>query len=599
MKTSFIKKMVTFIVMAFLLQMNISFLATANVDSDSFKNTNINLEKWTKTLEFSPPQIYDNKDSVSIFVEEATYYTQQTGQPRLPYSSITKSFPLGTRIKDISCTYSDVVQINLDKPVELSPNLSWHGVQRNPDDKLVSLNDDIVSHQWFSYHLGGGLDSGEHVTFLSILLFPVQYDSEKTTLNYINEIKITVLYEPSVNKLTLQDTYPFVIIAPSIFKLPLQRLVDHKTENGLTTKLVTLRDIYKGKYFPVEGYDKPEKIKYFIKNAVEQWGTEYILLIGSIKKLPMRASLFGDFSIFTDMYYADLYFDDGGFCNWDSNGNHIYGEYWHDNKKDLVDLYADVYLGRLPCQNILEVFIVVNKIIRYESQTHDDWWDKIILVGGDTFPGWNGNEGEMTNDFIEEVLPDFNHVRIRTSDGTFNIDYINQEVSKGARFFEYSGHGFECGMGTYAPNGENLILYNTDDMGGMRNSYKLPVAFFDACLTAKLDYTLGEYLNHPKLFKMLFPVYAWYWVKKINGGAIASVGATEVAFSFVGENGPRGGAGYLSLHFFEGYHSCDTVSEMLVYSQNVYLNNLWKDHWTIEQFTLIGDPTLKVGDNFE
>ena len=99
--------------------------------------------------------------------------------------------------------------------------------------------------------------------------------------------------------------------------------------------------------------------------------------------------------------------------------------------------------------------------------------------------------------------------------------------------------------------------------------------------------------------KLPFPCYAWYWVKKIGGGAIATIGATEVAFSFVNEDGPHAGAGYLSLQFFKAYSDCDTVSKMLVSSQNAYLNNLWKDHWTIEQFILLGDPTLKVGGNLE
>ena len=98
-----------------------------------------------------------------------------------------------------------------------------------------------------------------------------------------------------------------------------------------------------------------------------------------------------------------------------------------------------------------------------------------------------------------------------------------------------------------------------------------------------------------RILKLPFPVYGWYWVKKIGGGAIATIGATEVAYSSVSKDGPQAGAGCLSLFFFQGYDSCETVGEMLLYSQNYYLNNLWKDHWTIEQFILLGDPTLKVG----
>jgi hypothetical protein len=313
----------------------------------------------------------------------------------------------------------------------------------------------------------------------------------------------------------------------------------------------------------------------------------------------MRYALFSSMELLTDMYYADLYFDDGTFCSWDSNGNHIYGEYWHNDQKDIVDLYADVYLGRIPCQNLFEVYFTVNKIINYESESHDEWWDKIILLGGDTFPGWGVFEGEVTNQCIANELPDLNHVKLWTSKGTFTTENINEEINKGARFLEYSGHGYEFGMGTSPPNDQNRINYYTNNLLSLHNSHKLPVVFFDACLTAKLDFVLGDLLGFYGFLKLPLPVYAWYWIKKIGGGAIATIGATEVAFSYVDNTGPQGGAGYLGLHFFEGFESCETVAEMLVYSQNDYINNLWKDHWTIEQFTLLGDPTLKVGGSIE
>jgi len=248
---------------------------------------------------------------------------------------------------------------------------------------------------------------------------------------------------------------------------------------------------------------------------------------------------------------------------------------------------------------LTEALNIPKEIIKYEKQSHDDWWDKIILLGGDTFPGWGVIEGEVTNQCIANLLPDLSHVKLWTSQGTYNPKNINKEVNKGARFVEYSGHGFEFGMGTYPPNDQNRITYRTCYLLGLHNFYKLPVVFFDACLTAKLNYELGDQLGLYGFLNIPMPVYGWYWVKKIGGGAIATIGATEVAYSFVGANGPEAGAGYLSLQFFEGYNVSKTLGEMLVYSQNNYLNELWKDHWTIEQFILLGDPTLMVGGGIE
>ena len=53
---------------------------------------------------------------------------------------------------------------------------------------------------------------------------------------------------------------------------------------------------------------------------------------------------------------------------------------------DGVDLFADVHIGRLPCINIQEVEIVVDKILNYENIAYDQlWFNTIILAGGDTF----------------------------------------------------------------------------------------------------------------------------------------------------------------------------------------------------------------------
>ena len=73
--------------------------------------------------------------------------------------------------------------------------------------------------------------------------------------------------------------YKLIIISPSYFEKKIEPLVDHKIDIGISTKLVSLNEIYDSE-FTVEGRDDAEKIKYFIEYAIENWNTEYILLIG-------------------------------------------------------------------------------------------------------------------------------------------------------------------------------------------------------------------------------------------------------------------------------------------------------------------------------
>ena len=84
-------------------------------------------------------------------------------------------------------------------------------------------------------------------------------------------------------------------------------------------------------------------------------------------------------------------------------------------------------------------------------------------------------------------------------------------------------------------------------------------------------------------------------LKEENGGSIATIGATRPAYTNVDKDGVYAGAGYLDVHFFKSYQEGITVGEMLTQAQNDYINYVGKDFFTIEEFILLGDPSLKVG----
>ena len=299
----------------------------------------------------------------------------------------------------------------------------------------------------------------------------------------------------------------------------------------------------------------------------------------------------GPLDLPTDIYYADIYDSKGEFCSWDANDNDIFGEYDRDHGNiDQVDLYVDIMVGRIPFQNSIDLNIVINKIITYENSAYgSNWFKKILLMGGDTFPDHGNIEGEFVTGLVGEEMENhgFETITLWTSENTFKPFNINLKTSLGAGFISYSGHGYEHGFGTSPPDVEKRISYYNPYLLGMLNGNKLPIIFFDACLSATLDRTI---LN---IFKV--PGFAYNMVKKSNGGAIAAIGATRVAFTDVGFSGVYGGAGYLNLHFFKNYEDGNTLGEMLTKSQNDYLNYVGEDCITLEEFIIIGDPSLKVG----
>ncbi|HEC76385.1 MAG TPA: hypothetical protein ENI33_03890 [Thermoplasmatales archaeon] len=409
-----------------------------------------------------------------------------------------------------------------------------------------------------------------------------------------------------------KDVYDFIIISPDEWIECLIPLKEHKERHNIKTKIVSLNEIYTGKYFRVDGIDDAEKIKYFIKNSVEEWGAKYILLVGSVYKMPIRNAVYywssgykiEKFSIPTDLYYSDLYrYEDGKmvFSSWDTNGNGIFGEDYEEGlgEDDIIDLYPDVYVGRIACENEKVVKNVVKKIINYEEKAYgSNWFKKIILIGGDTFPGWGVVEGEFMNEMVSEIMKEFDTYKIWYSLGNLNSIEIEKALEKGAGFLYYSGHGFPYGWATHAINDEKWVgRYFTPYISTLFNFYKLPVIFFDACLTAKLDFNSSDLREDgiPFKFNSTFPCFAWYFIRHSYGGAIATVGATRVAFTGVDEDGPHWGAGYLAYKFFESYRETDIVGEVFARSQEKYVNkNLW-DKWTIQEFILLGDPTLKIG----
>ena len=95
---------------------------------------------------------------------------------------------------------------------------------------------------------------------------------------------------------------------------------------------------------------------------------------------------------------------------------------------------------------------------------------------------------------------------------------------------------------------------------------------------------------YPTIASILFPTFAWCILKKTNGGAIATIGATRTAFGSI-----EYGCGYLAVHFWQAYATSDTVSEMLTKAQNDYITNIPNELITVEEFILIGDPSLKMG----
>ena len=79
------------------------------------------------------------------------------------------------------------------------------------------------------------------------------------------------------------------------------------------------------------------------------------------------------------------------------------------------------------------------------------------------------------------------------------------------------------------------------------------------------------------------------------GGAIATIGSTRTGYSYTTQEGAIEGGSRLIVEFFKAYEPGIIISDMFNEAQSQCLQNTWHDAITMEEYNLIGDPSLKIG----
>ncbi|MFE3845503.1 C25 family cysteine peptidase [Thermoplasmatota archaeon] len=595
-------------------------------------------------ISFKQPVITNSPDYTIIEVGGANSYLTLPGYPVIPYYSHTYKFPIGTKIKNIEVIFKDESIYFLEKEIKTSPQpfTFIDGKKIYYENEVDILDYDTYPEENYEHHYGVGIEGNEHLIFLSLKCYPVQYILSEKSIVFVEDFEIYISYELPKNQIIYPDEYDMIIISPPKFLDKLQPLVEHKNQNGIKTILIDeANDISGENYFPSQGRDCAEQMKYFIKNAIESWGIDYVLLVGGryggIKEeiwwIPVRYSNLndgGESSYLADLYFADIYKYENEeivFEDWDSNDNEIFAE-WKGFKKDVIDCYPDIHLGRLPCTNTIEVGIMVDKIITYESSTKgQDWFNRMIVVGGDSSIGDQYYEGEEENAMALEYMKDFTDIKIWTSLGTFTgPDDVVNAISEGAGFLFFDGHGNPQTWGTHPPNNDSWVTgLGTNDMSKISNNDKLPITVVGGChngqfnvsilniLSGVIKYGLKGYFFGPpyKFYSMEWVPKCWAWklTSLRNGGAIATMAFAGLDWFAIGDYDEDGipdctqyYSGYFNVNFFKNYglNNYTILGQAYTATQIDYIEqhppmNYNLDCKTVQELTLMGDPSLQIG----
>jgi len=438
----------------------------------------------------------------------------------------------------------------------------------------------------------------------------------------------------SITHLKPIEEYHLLIISPKKFSTELQPLIDHKNSHGVKTILKTTDEIY----ITFEGRDKAEQVKYFIKDAIEQWNISYVLLMGGRQGqtfrwyVPFRFSNVDDGfthkQFLSDLYFADVYKNGNEFEDWDSNSNGIFSEWYEDDSSptDVIDLNPDVAVGRLPCRYKSEVTSIVNKIIEYENNAQGtSWINRALLVGGDTNPGVGDPfpyEGEADCNYTEQLLKDFNVTKLIISDGSLagKDDFI-AEFNHGNGFVLFHGHGKQNSLFTHTTEGELFEVFHVDYISDLENKGMYPIMLVGCCATTEFDVGIFNFLSVLKNLKQYHyffgfknecvpEVFSWDMIKTPDKGLIAHIGSSSTAWGAAGDDNHDeipdsvqfGYTSGLCAEFFKliGDGEIDTLGDVYTNALNAIIENNSAKYDRIQckcvqEFQLIGDPSLKIG----
>ncbi|MBU0497242.1 MAG: peptidase C25 [Candidatus Thermoplasmatota archaeon] len=640
------KKTISIIVVGFLILSGLGAVALpANTSNQPLIET--------ENLHLSAPQLSKSATYTSIHLQEATRMSLRSGEPNLPVITKVYAYPFGTQINGVDVTFSEPEEYIITNPIQPAPEaiplLDIPSIYIITQDQTIYESTAFYPKERYTYSVHVGLDQNTHTTFVSVKCYPIQYSPATNTLRFSSDIDITIRTTEPKEPMIFGDSYDLAILAPQAFAGALQSLVDHKISHGIQTTLVTLETILND----YTGRDDAEKVKYFIKDAVEDWGITYVLIVGGLDGqkynwlFPVRYTnnLAGDpyeTGVLSDLYFSDIYKSDGNiteFEDWDANGNDIFAEF-KPTSKDIMDLVPDVYVGRLSCRTLDQVTSNVEKIITYEDTKADpSWFNNMLLIAGDTYQDSPGGicEGEISTEYSSTFMAGFTFTRLWASNGQLTGQTsVEDAINDGAGFIHMAGHANPSILVTHPPQNNSKItilqMYHLKwlDFVGyvskgkidkaieaikkprnprLSNDGKLPVVIIGGCHNSQYNTTLMNIVTMKPFFTHAYgwglyvpKCFSWYLTNLEKGGAIATMGNTGLGMGYHDEAYISGLDGWLLPQFFKHYgvnneeylgapHSLAIRDYALTYDCNTDR----EDRQMIEQWALLGDPSMLIG----
>ncbi len=392
----------------------------------------------------------------------------------------------------------------------------------------------------------------------------------------------------------------YVVIVPSSGKLTEQanRLADeHRTRQGLTTKVVTAEEIYNE--FSSGTPDATAYRRYlkmlYDKAATDSERPQYLVLFGDC--LWDNRGVTSDYSSVNHNDYL-LAYERNDQESYNNSGYSIgtLHSYVTDDYYGLLDdsegskiesEKVDLGIGRMPCHDAATAKILVDRTIKYMDNKSAGAWKNHMFSIADS-----GDENSHMTDadticaqtsraagesFLVRRLYLDSYTSSQTAQGTTYpaaTEHLKQLMQQGALIFNYNGHGSPDRL-------SHKFLINKDDMSA-NVSDALPLWIYASCEISPYDQPVSD-LGRNALYNA-------------NGGAVAVICAARSVYSNYNRSIDKGLVKYLFAKDAQGNRLTFGAALRKTKNELVTSGSTIGSDYTMNKlkYALLGDPAVTL-----
>ncbi len=408
----------------------------------------------------------------------------------------------------------------------------------------------------------------------SLLIFPLQLLPKQNRVRLIKKVNLAFEYnfQPTAG---WAETGPleYLIVASQTMDTVFAPLARWRQQTGFNTGCRTIEWITS--VYP--GRDPAEKLRNYLQQCAQDSGLKYLLLGGDVDIVPVRKAFAmacsaglhpREDSLPCDFYFSCL---DG---NWDADGDGVFGE-----TDDSVDLYPDIYVGRVPANTPEQARAYVDKLIAYELGRTNDYQTRTLFSAAILWDEPYTDEAIAKERIAAQTLPvGYGPIhKLYESRMAVTVDTACALLNSGFGFFNHCGHGWFNALSL----ARGATLRN-QDVDGLINTSRAGIGYSIGCWTNAFD----------------LDAIAEHFIRNPQGGAVAFIGNSSYGWGSPGNPG-FGYSDRFDFRFFKELfaHAEPRIGEILArtklffapysFEANVY-------RWHQYCLNLLGDPAMLV-----